>query len=60
MVLESQFPCLAILSGSQSTYIYRVPQCMSPPGIGTPPTPQPQASVPLPLEPGGGGTLACG
>ncbi len=29
-------------------------------GTGTIPTPHPQASVPLPPEPVGGGTLACG
>jgi hypothetical protein len=29
-------------------------------GIGTLPTPLSPASVPLPPEPGGGGTLACG
>ncbi len=45
----------------QSTYIERVPQCMSPLGIGTLPPPLSPASVPLPPEPkGGGGTLACG
>jgi hypothetical protein len=42
----------------QSTYIYRILQCMSLVGIGTLPPPHSQASVPCPPPPqtkGGGG-----
>jgi hypothetical protein len=40
---------------AQSTYIYRVPQCMPLVGIGTLPPPFSPASVPLPPETGGRG-----
>ncbi len=45
---------------SQSVGIYKEHHSVRPlVGIGTFPTPLSPASVSLPLEPGGGGTLAC-
>ena len=48
-------PYIIGICESQSTYIYRVPQCMPLVGIGTLPTPFSTASVPLPPETGGMG-----
>jgi hypothetical protein len=64
------FPALfclffSFLSKAQSTYIPRVPKCLSPrPNWDPPSSPLPQASVSLPHEPKGGGgghtRLRCG